>query len=470
MRKNSILPILRSRIIFPICLIFLTVTFNNALAQPWQKLDTTNGYVLNLVLNPEETDEIIVASNLYDIGLQKKNPRFFSFGNGYRKSTDRGETWLETKLDSFTVTDIVHNPTVPSIKYASVVRSARGSVLKSTDGGDTWDVDNLLCESSNFIMTLVSADETGDKYYGAAINTGEGFMKTENAFEDCNFSTKINIQARDIEVSKADPNLMFIAGDNVYTGGVLRSYDGGRTWIKDSSGIEDLRILCVKPSAVTPSLVFCGADTLDNQGNSYGKGIYRSLDTGKTWQLWGAKDASVYDIEEHPSKPKYMAAACGRHGVFASANAGAYWEAFNNGLPEDSSCRHVAIPDWETNELGFLTYASVLGDGLYLSGRLITAIDELSFDKPGKIEIIKKYPNPFTDRINIIWRCDRARTVTITVSDGLGRKIYEHTDNYFKGDNVFEWSPDMNLASGVYMVTFISELGTTTTKLIKTGE
>jgi len=217
-------------------------------------------------------------------------------------------------------------------------------------------------------MKITSVIETSParlKLYSAFIDTDDGFKFSNDTLANCETNDNLDIQSRDIAVSPLDKNLIFIAGDDFHSGGVFRSYDDGATWLKDSTGLEGLRILSVLPSAFNKAWVICGADSFDINKVRHGKGIYISLDTGKTWKLAGAQGASVYSLVQHPKYPKFIAAACGRLGVYLSGSFGWSWESYSDGLPKDSSVRNIAIPALDSTNDGIVVYAGVYGDGVY---------------------------------------------------------------------------------------------------------
>jgi photosystem II stability/assembly factor-like uncharacterized protein len=59
--------------------------------------------------------------------------------------------------------------------------------------------------------------------------------------------------------------------------GVLRSVDGGRTWVSSSSGLPGARMLGIQFDPFSPSVVLADAATA----------LYRSTDAGRTWALYG---------------------------------------------------------------------------------------------------------------------------------------------------------------------------------------
>src|ERR1035441_7345275 len=74
-------------------------------------------------------------------------------------------------------------------------------------------------------------------------------------------------------------------------GGVWRTTDGGVSWqpISDKSVISSIGAIAVSES--NPNVIYVGTGESCLRGNiSYGDGVYKTTDGGKTWQHIGLKD------------------------------------------------------------------------------------------------------------------------------------------------------------------------------------
>jgi len=118
-------------------------------------------------------------------------------------------------------------------------------------------------------------------------------------------------------------------------GGVWRSNDAGRTWkpIFDSQAIASIGAIAVAPT--NPQVVYVGTGEADMRSDiSYGNGMYRSTDGGKTWAHIGLEDSrQIARILIDPKDPeKVFVAALGHaygpnaeRGVFYSRDGGKKW-------------------------------------------------------------------------------------------------------------------------------------------------
>jgi photosystem II stability/assembly factor-like uncharacterized protein len=121
------------------------------------------------------------------------------------------------------------------------------------------------------------------------------------------------------------------------SGGVWKSTNGGTSWepIFDDAGVGSIGDIGIAPS--NSNVVYVGTGEANSQrSSSYGDGVYRSLDGGKTWEHVGLRESQhVGRIVVHPENPDvvYVAAvgplwaAGGQRGLFKSVDGGANWNA-----------------------------------------------------------------------------------------------------------------------------------------------
>ena len=119
-------------------------------------------------------------------------------------------------------------------------------------------------------------------------------------------------------------------------GGVWRTTNGGRNWENISDGFFGGSIGSVAVSESDPNVIYVGGGEVTVRGNvSFGYGIWKSLDAGKTWTSCGLTESRhVPRIRIHPQNPDLVyAAAMGnlfapneQRGVFRSADGGKTWQ------------------------------------------------------------------------------------------------------------------------------------------------
>src|SRR5215470_2987246 len=85
-----------------------------------------------------------------------------------------------------------------------------------------------------------------------------------------------------------DPYTFYFGG---VAGGVLRTSDAGTTWVPLSDKQPFASIGAIAVAESNPSVIYVGTGESCIRGNiSYGNGVYKSTDGGKTWIHVGLKD------------------------------------------------------------------------------------------------------------------------------------------------------------------------------------
>jgi photosystem II stability/assembly factor-like uncharacterized protein len=208
-------------------------------------------------------------------------------------------------------------PSQPNVFYMAPVN---GGVFKSTDYGRTWSpiFDDQPTASVGSLAVSIS---NPDIIY---VGSGEGLHR---------------------------PDLSI--GDGVY-----KSIDAGKTWTH--LGLRDAQqIAQVAVDPKNPDRVFVAA-----AGHPYGpneeRGVYRSLDGGKTFEkvLYRDENVGASDVQIDPSNPEIVYAALWESregpwengvfngdggGIFKSIDGGKTWRQLTNGLPPGIVQANLAI-------------------------------------------------------------------------------------------------------------------------------
>ena len=119
-------------------------------------------------------------------------------------------------------------------------------------------------------------------------------------------------------------------------GGVWKSTDGALSWksVFDKEGSSSIGSLAVAVS--NPNVVYVGTGEACLRGNiSQGDGVYKTLDGGKTWKNIGLRDSrAIGKIIVHPTNPDIVFVAALGHpfganaerGIFRTLDGGKTWE------------------------------------------------------------------------------------------------------------------------------------------------
>jgi photosystem II stability/assembly factor-like uncharacterized protein len=128
------------------------------------------------------------------------------------------------------------------------------------------------------------------------------------------------------------PNLFYFGATG---GGVWRTTDGGQTYENISDGYFGGSIGSVAVAESDPNIIFVGGGEVTVRGNvSYGYGIWKSMDAGKTWEHMGLDNSRhIPRIRIHPKDPNIVYAAVmgdlykstEERGVYKSTDGGKTW-------------------------------------------------------------------------------------------------------------------------------------------------
>jgi photosystem II stability/assembly factor-like uncharacterized protein len=153
-------------------------------------------------------------------------------------------------------------------------------------------------------------------------------------------SNLIDCGVRDLAVAPSDAGVLYLAGSEArpdcqppYSAKVLRSDDGGVSWIDVSTGVprEIATVVAVDPRS--PHTVYAGTGRVFASG---GDGVWKSTNGGASWSRAGAelKGRTVTALLASTRPGRVYAAVATLTGgqVFRSDDSGANWRLWNNGL------------------------------------------------------------------------------------------------------------------------------------------
>ncbi len=147
--------------------------------------------------------------------------------------------------------------------------------------------------------------------------------------------TNVGGRITDLAVDPTDENVIYAGAAE---GGVLRSFNGGQTWLPVFDDQSSLAIgaLAIDPS--DPNVIYAGTGEVNPGGGSVaygGAGVFRSRDQGNSWTSLGLENTgAIGRIRIDPTNPdRIFVAAMGQlwetnpeRGVFRTTDGGATWE------------------------------------------------------------------------------------------------------------------------------------------------
>ena len=136
----------------------------------------------------------------------------------------------------------------------------------------------------------------------------------------------------DVEGVPGNPNLVYVATGS---GGIFKTTNGGVSWtpIFDRQNTISVGDIALEPG--NPEVIWVGTGESNTRNSvSFGDGVYKSTDGGKTWKHLGLKDTNtISKVVLHPKNPDIAYVAAVGHvwgpneerGVFMTTDGGKTW-------------------------------------------------------------------------------------------------------------------------------------------------
>src|SRR5438128_1645058 len=236
--------------------------------------------------------------------------------------------------------------------YNSIFKTVKWRSIGPFRGGRSNCATGVVGEPKTYYMGttgggLWKTDDMGNTWR----NVSDGFFKTGSVGA--------------VAVAESDPNVVYVGmGEHAVRGvmtssgdGVYRSTDAGKTWKK--VGLDETRhISRIVIDPKNPNIVLVAA-----QGALYApnkeRGIFKSIDGGKTWKnvLFVDEKTGAAELSMDMTNPRILYAAMWEHGrlpwkiisggpgsgLYKSNDEGDTWERMKEGLPEEMGKMSIAV-------------------------------------------------------------------------------------------------------------------------------
>ena len=229
---------------------------------------------------------------------------------GVFKSIDAGSSWKAAPSDrSFgrSVSTLAIHPSTPSVIYAG----APPGVFKSTDGLDTWESISFLRAKSIYALvidpqkpsTVYAADSDYPDFDYVDTQTIVYASADDGATWNARSTELPGISAGALVIDPAQTSSLY-AGTRL---GLYKSVDAGSGWTLSSSQLQDVRVSAVAIDPRNPTTLYAGTLL---------QGILRSTDGGASWLPFnsGLTTSSVYALALDRTGTRLHAGT--DHGVF----------------------------------------------------------------------------------------------------------------------------------------------------------
>jgi PKD repeat protein len=202
---------------------------------------------------------------------------------GIWKTTNGGTSWT-TNTDQLSVlgcTDIAIDPVNTQILYAATGDGEAGDsysigVLKSTDGGASWNSTGLNFATNQFVLiSRLLVNPSNTQLIIAATNAGV-YRSTNGG---TSWTQPLGFAVKDAEFKPGDPNTVYAVGTSFY-----KSTDGGTNWTNTATGLPAAAAVSRLAIAVSPANNAYVYILASRPANDFGfQGIYRSVNSGTSF-------------------------------------------------------------------------------------------------------------------------------------------------------------------------------------------
>lgn len=257
-------------------------------------------------------------------------------------SEDLGASWRQIGLAGITLCDLAIDPTQPQRFFALTPEG----IYRTRDLGRRWDFvfDYLSFQRQLQPLASDSRPWPFTRFQKIAINPHQpetifagarwegGYHRSDDGGETWQHASISGIFRR-VDPILFHPNDPQIISVGTHHQGLFKSFNGGKSWISLSRGLEPqvrtpyygaFLISGLAPDPTNPDVFYSGSD-YDN---------WKTTDGGISWQRLGnsltCEFARVFAV--NPVEPNIVFAGT-NVGIFKSTDAGATWRAVNSGFP-----------------------------------------------------------------------------------------------------------------------------------------
>ncbi|GEQ85570.1 hypothetical protein ULMS_10780 [Patiriisocius marinistellae] len=267
----------------------------------------------------------------------------------------------------------------------------RNELSKRNSLSEVWEFVGPVNTGGRITDIEIPVNDSNTYYVGAASG---GIFKTINAGVTFNpiFDDQDMLSIGDIEISKTNPNTLWVGTGEVNAGGGSLTYDGDGIYKSENGGLSweskglpnvgSIGKILIHPS--NEDIIFVGAmgPLFKNDEN---RGVYKTIDGGVTWEkvFQYSNRAGVIDMAIHPTDGNIVYAAFWQRerttenriyggadsGLWRSQDGGTTWSLMTNGLPTIATQKgRISIDISQSNpNVLYARYANAAGgiQGVY---------------------------------------------------------------------------------------------------------
>jgi photosystem II stability/assembly factor-like uncharacterized protein len=358
-------------------------------------------------------------------------------------SYDAGVTWSAQYDTSYHWLYGMHFQT----PYIGTIVGDYGTIMRTRDGGRTWSHQDW---PKGGTLHAVSFSDTSN---GIAVGDYGLILVTQNGGR-----TWYGVQAPDSTMDFT--SVAFVAPNTAVIGGVLppsptavllRTTNGGFTW-KDAAYSPTTNVsdfLCL--SFPTAKVGFAGGFFIANEsGHVYGL-VYRSLDSGKTWQYSGTAEELVSGIS---FATPLVGTAVGWNGNSVhTSDGGTTW----HNIQSSTTLNLFSVSHYGPSHAMAVGYRNVVLRFTSHDSAESTGVENRGASTPAHPILVGNYPNPLRDLTTFSLSLENGRHLGLSIYDEKGALMEKLFDGFMpRGEHTVGWDASV-YASGVYFARLSSD-------------
>lgn len=275
----------------------------------WKEMDVDPNGAVGVAVHPKKTNLVFIGGH----------------GQGLFRSTNRGMTWTQVNsgVDNQNVERFTAYPPNPAHIYVLAGRL----FYESSNGGASWNLGSLLqgtdrvavvydiqVHPENPLVVVASIEDEGRGSVLISTDAGESW-RFEAPIENPGQGWRIGLDP-------SDDKIIYVEGQHYSGSGpkrqLMKSTDQGDSWKAVGRGLPNRRVVVITIDPNDTDVIYAGTED--------GK-VFKSTDGGAKWKnaSKGLKGAGLGDLSVDPSDSDTLYASSFQ-GIFQSADGGKSWK------------------------------------------------------------------------------------------------------------------------------------------------
>lgn len=282
--------------------------------------------------------------------------------------------------------------TLTGISCGGATTSSDLGVFKSTDGGATFEQKVKVDEETN-IASLPVLTLTQDPYDPNTIylgSEGKGVYITNDGAETWRRSSLEVGNFYAISVDPKNNSVIYAAGDQGNFGKIFKSEDRGENWTEMYAETHD--------GTPVQGLTIDFYDSRKIYAGTAAGAVLKSVDGGRSWVVKVWLEDEITKVVMNPNDSRHLIVATDSDGIQKTVDGGETWIDLSAGLKEFDHARRVTDVVYDKNVPGRVYLGSRYGlTRSENEGQTWTGIDLLV--QPGETSVMKVALNPIDSKI-----------------------------------------------------------------------